>query len=203
MGLKRVLIGATFFLLLISLLQVLPVPPYSNDLYPVFKSEYFKGLDTRAGIIAQSFLGVKIYGKPEAAWIHLQDIEKKYGLQLKVYDKSGRRIIAPGLYGTEKPSVLRGMLPVENENIRGVFENGMYISVVPLPAQDHCSICHNVKKGETMGILTVKQEYNPLIIYTVERIIIFLFISLMLMGILVILWRWDPQKNVKELFDKI
>ena len=45
MKLKIAIITAISIPLLISILQILPVPPYAGNLFPLFRSGYFVELD--------------------------------------------------------------------------------------------------------------------------------------------------------------
>ena len=50
-------------LILVSMSQIFSIPPYAGDIFPVYKSGYFKELDRGFSIITDSFIGIKVNGE--------------------------------------------------------------------------------------------------------------------------------------------
>ncbi len=96
MKLKIAIISAISIPLLISILQILPVPPYAGNLFPVFRSGYFVELDRQFEVIRDAFLGIKMMSRPVYAWIFLDDIEKKHAIKITVHNARGEVGESPG-----------------------------------------------------------------------------------------------------------
>jgi hypothetical protein len=47
-----------------------------------------------------------------------------------------------------------------------------------------------------------ERRYNARVYYSSERIMIFSIISIVIIVLIIIVLRWDPHRDVKELFDK-
>ena len=97
MKIKHLFIVIISVLMLISLSQVFTIPPYADDIFPIYKSGYFSELDRVFKIIKDSFIGIKTLKNSAYAWIFLKDIEKKNDLAIKVYNYRGHQILAPGV----------------------------------------------------------------------------------------------------------
>lgn len=190
-------------LMVLSISQIFSIPPYGGDVFPVYKSGYFSELDRGFGIIADSFIGIKSMAKPEYAWIFLGDMATRHGMTIKVYDYRGYRVPAPGEKDARQEKkiydVINQIKPAAYSEIRG----GRYYSVIPLVARGECGFCHTrVNRRDVIGALSFERPYDAKIYYSSERIIIFIVITMILGILLYAVLRWDPGKNIKELFDK-
>ncbi|HNW28138.1 MAG TPA: hypothetical protein PKN50_06675 [Spirochaetota bacterium] len=197
------------FALLISLLmavsisQIFSIPPYAGDIFPVYKSGYFRELDRGFGVITDSFLGIKSMSKPEYAWIFLKDTGISNDMMISVFDYRGYAVPAPGETGGRQDKkiyeVINQLNPAPHTEIRG----GRYVSVIPLRARGECRFCHTRwNRREVIGALRFERSYDATVYYSSERIIIFVIITIVLGALLYAELRWDPGKNIKELFDK-
>lgn len=202
MKIKIMLITVTALLLVISLLQVLPVPPYAGDIAPLYRSGYFLELDRQFAVIRDAFLGIKMMGRPEYAWIFLEDMKKDHGLAAAVYNSRGEAVKAPGESspGVDPAviSLVNSANPVAFSEVRG----GRYYTALPVISADRCRFCHAQRPGALVGVLTFERDFDAHVYYTRERVIIFSLISMALVILLAALARWDPEKKIKELFDK-
>lgn len=203
MKIKIFLISALFSLLLISMSQIFSIPPFSGDIFSFYKSGYFSEIDTQFTVIRDSFLRIKMYSRPEYAWIFLEDMRQEHGINIKVYDVRGNEIPAPGekLPGTDSVAMktVHSIQPALNTEIR----NNMYYAAVPVPLQNQCKFCHNSSEGaRILGVMTFERPFNAYTYYTSERIILFVIISVIISVLLFFTIRWDPEKKIKELFDK-
>lgn len=203
MKVKHVFAGLIAFLLLVSISQIFSIPPYAGNVFPVYKSGYFDEIERGFGVIADSFIGIKTMARPDYAWVFLSDIEKAHGMRIRVYDHRGRHVPAPGeVRGGPDPSivqVLNGLEPSVRSEVRG----GKYFTVIPVPERGECRFCHAPRNGRVMiGALSFERDYDARIYYSSERIIIFVSLSIILGALLYAVVRWDPGRNIKELFDK-
>ncbi len=190
-------------LMVVSISQMFSIPPYAGDVFPVYKSGYFKELDRGFGVIADSFVGIKSMTKPEFAWIFLNDIAAAHDMNIRVYDYRGYPVPAPGEKdpGQDRKvyEVINQMKPSAYTEIRG----GRYFSIMPMKARDECKFCHTRwNRREVIGALSFERSYDATVYYSSERIIIFLLVTIILGVLLFAVVRWDPGKNIKELFDK-
>ena len=91
------------------------------------------------------------------------------------------------------------MNPEETGSVKG--KN--YQLAIPVKPDKRCMICHDMKQNRSLaGVLVMEREYDSRIYYTAERKIIFSGISLICIVFLFIVYLWDPERRVKELFDK-
>jgi hypothetical protein len=190
-------------LMLVSISQIFSIPPYAGDIFPIYKSGYFKELDRGFKVITDSFVGIKSMARPEFAWIFLSDVGIAHEMDIRVYDYRGYRVPAPGeKSGSPDREVLRVMgapKPAMHSEVRGL----RYVSVVPLAARGECRFCHKqLNSREVIGAIRFERRYDAGIYYSSERVIIFIIITIFLGGLLYALLKWDPGKNIKELFDK-
>lgn len=203
MKIKNMLLAFNAVLLLISISQIFSIPPFSKDIFPVYKSGYFNELDKGFRVIIDAFTAVKTNGRVEAGWVYLNENEKSTGIKSVLYNKKGERVIAPSYYDNNKNQdiikTLTGVNPVTETSIN----SGLYISIIPARAEKKCLICHtSSRENEVIGAFYFERKFDASIYYTSERIIIFSLISLMLLITLIITARWDPERQIKELFDK-
>ncbi len=190
-------------MILFSVFQTFSVPPYAGDIYTLYKSGYFRELDRGFSVILESFMGIKTLGRPVFAWIFLQDIEKNQGITVSLYDRFGRKVTAPGLYGSDRDAEIRGIIESVNPEIKGGVSGGRYRAIIPLKCENKCRICHNeCAENSYFGAMAFERDYDAEIYYSSERVIIFSVLTVLLSGLLFFVLRWDPGRNVKELFDK-
>lgn len=203
MKIKNMLLAVNAVLLLISISQIFSIPPFADDIFPVYKSGYFSELDRGFKIIIDSFYAVKTNGRTEAGWIFLNDVEKSADIKAVVYNKKGERVIAPAYYDSGKNKDILKILNSVNPGTETRIDSGRYISIIPARAEKKCLICHSsFKANDLIGAFYFERKFNAYIYYTSERIIIFSIISMLLLVLLVVTARWDPESQIKELFDK-
>ncbi|HOT44741.1 MAG TPA: hypothetical protein PLM53_07160 [Spirochaetota bacterium] len=191
------------FLMAVSISQIFSIPPYAGDIFTVYRSGYFRELDRGFGVIADSFIGIKSMSKPEYAWIFLKDVGVNNDMRISVYDYRGYAVPAPGEKGSRQDrkvyEVINRLNPVPHSEIHG----GRYVSIIPLTARGECRFCHTRwNRREVIGALGFERPYDAVVYYSSERVIIFVIITIVLGALLYAVLRWDPGRNIKELFDK-
>ncbi len=204
MKIKYLYIILLSILLIISISQVFSIPPYTGDIFSVYKSGYFRELDRGFQVIIDSFINIKMMSKPAYAWIFLKDMQKKHDMNIKIYNNKGFEIPAPGeSRNINNDKVVKILNSLDPQSF--TFVNGRkYFTAIPVFFEDRCKFCHtDINKNNIVGVMTFEREYDSYIYYSSERIIIFSVISLALLILLYYTIRWDPGKNVKELFDKL
>ena len=203
MRFKYILVGLISVLLLISISQIFSIPPYADDIFPVYKSGYFTELDREFTIIKDSFLAVKTLGKPEYGWIFLEDMEKKHDMKLTIYDRNGYMITAPGKKKGAADLKIKNILSIMGNDIHHDIGPIKYRAVIPISGDSSCGFCHkNIEKKPFIGAISAERNYDAHVYYSAERILIFIFTSIILLAGLFFIVHWEPAKNVKELFDK-
>ncbi|MCU0847906.1 MAG: hypothetical protein MUD12_08465 [Spirochaetes bacterium] len=203
MKFKYILIGLISFLLLISISQIFNIPPYADDIFLIYKSGYFNELDREFIIIKDSFVAVKTLGKPEYGWIFLDDMEKKHGMKLTVYNRDGYLITAPGKKNETADLMIKNILAIKGNDIHHDIGPMKYRAVMPVTGDSSCGFCHkNIEKKPVIGAIRIERNYDAHVYYSAERILIFIFTSIILLAGLFFIVHWEPAKNVKELFDK-
>jgi hypothetical protein len=203
MKVKYILIVIISVLLVISISQIFTIPPYAGDIYGIYKSGYFSELDSQFSVIKDAFTGIMMMGKPVYGWIFLEDVMKNQGMKIKVYNSEGKLVPAPGETAPESDGrVIRVINSIDPKSHTEVF--GLkYFSAMPVFLEDRCRFCHERVSGKNLaGVMTFERPYSAAVYYSAERMIIFMLISIALLGSLVLVIRWDPEKHVKELFDK-
>jgi hypothetical protein len=134
MKIKILFISLVSLLLAVSFSQIFSIPPYGEDVLPVYKSGYFRELDRGNKALAEAFLAIKMYSRPEYAWIFLADTAGDGDMQISVYDGTGVLVPAPGnkstLRDTEVRKVIHGAQPEYWAQVSG----SRYTAVVPLVA---------------------------------------------------------------------
>ncbi len=203
MKLKIILIVITCALLAISISQIFSIPPYAGDIYGAYRSGYFSELDRQFRVIKDSFITIKMYTRPAYAWVFLNDMAAAHGIKITVYDAKGNEIPAPG---DKSPSTDRRASAIAsslNPQAWSETRGRRYYSAIPVPIEDRCRFCHHAKGSSAIaGVITFERPYDAHIYYSSERTIIFTVISVLLCAMLVLVWRWDPDRKIKELFDK-
>ncbi|MDR3237082.1 MAG: hypothetical protein LBT84_01100 [Spirochaetia bacterium] len=202
MKIKLIFIYINILFLIISVLQMLNIPPYAEDMSTVYKSGYFGELEREAGIIVDAFVSIKsMSANPAYAWIFLEDLQKN-GITVDVCDSKSQVVRAPGVVSGvhEKPYVLSASGPGA---VYSYASGGKYHTWIPAIKKSECSPCHsNVKEGNFIGALYFERDYDAHIYYSLERILIFGAVSLLLSLTLFFLIRWTPERGIKEMFDK-
>ncbi len=203
MKIKYIFTGILSLLLLIAVSQVFSIPPYGGDVLPVYKSGYFRELDRGFRVITDSFLGIKTLSRPVYGWIFLEDMEKSHGFTIEVYDARGHEVTAPGIKNDTPDDDILAVLNYINPDIESSARGGTYASIIPVTAEKECLFCHrDAKRGAVIGAVRFTRGYDSHVYYASERVIIFLFFSLIIAAALYFVIRWDPERNIKELFDK-
>jgi hypothetical protein len=202
MRFKYILMAALGIILSVSILQIFPVWPSAGEIFPWYKSGYFSEIDRQYRTIADAFTGIMLTSKPEYAWFFLEDIEKSQKVSVRVYDSRGDYTRFPNEKTTGNDDIVlrlvRTMNPAEFSAVRGKI----YTLYLPLRPDKRCSICHVKTDSSLTGVMVFEREYDGRIYYTAERKIIFSVISLLCVILLFIVFLWDPERRVKELFDK-
>ncbi len=203
MKIRIIFIAINLFLIIISLLQVFPVPPFADRLYPKFQSGYFAEMKNQQKIIREAFLNIKIDGKPESAWIFLDNLKMEYKIDGKIYNSYGYFVKNPGnlIKGKDEDTIEK--IKKGERKISSEIKFNQFISLLPLVAKKRCRFCHkSVREGDIIGYLDIRQPFDAHIYYTGERIFIFSGITLILCVILFLLFKWEPGGKIKEMFDK-
>ncbi len=195
--------GVVVFLLLVSLSQIFNIPPYAESVDDIYQSDYFENLDHKYEVISDSFMGIKILARPEYAWLFLGDIEKKHGIKASVYNKRGKQVFAPGYYSDVIDRKIQKLINFHDSELIREIHGGIYDRVILFTAAERCIVCHRrFKEGEVIGAMKVSGEFSSRNFYSKERILIFVLLSAFLVFILILVMKWKPSADVKELFDK-
>lgn len=204
MTIKRLFIALWAALLIVSLSQLFPLPPYGEAVFSLYKSGYFIELDRQYRIVTDAFLGVKAMSRPDFAWIFLDDIEKAHGIRARVYNSRGLRVIAPGsTAGDVDDSVMSAISAPRPAPVSSV-SRGRYMSVIPLTNEGSCGICHaGTYRNNVIGAIALERRCDSRVFYAFERIAFFIILSSVCALLLFATLRWDPQKSVKELFVRV
>jgi hypothetical protein len=105
--------------------------------------------------------------------------------------------------GESPDAAVSNMLARAKPEMESSVRNGRYFTLLPVKAEGKCSFCHeDVRPGGVVGYMSFEQSYDAHVYYSRERILIFLGISMALMIILFLFIRWDPNRGIKEMFDK-
>jgi hypothetical protein len=202
MKIRLILILPLFLLLGISILQLFNVPPYAGDVFSIYRSGYFDELDRQFTVIRKAFLDLKTMSRPEHAWIFLEDLEREQNIRIRVYDREGRRVPAPGRREGGINANVALFLDRSDRGLESGVSGKTYRSLVPVPWKERCAFCHEKPEGKLMGAMEFERRYNARVYYSSERIMIFSIISIVIIVLIIIVLRWDPHRDVKELFDK-
>jgi len=191
------------FLIIVSMFQIFPIPPFADQLYPVYESGYFLEKRQNQEIIRDAFLEIKIHGRSEAAWLFLKNLETAHNIEGKVYNRRGQLVTAPGEKEQDVESDVSAYLKKNSSAVVSSISMNRFSSFLPLKADKRCAFCHKKAKiGEIIGILQLNHPFDAHIYYTGERIFIFLLIICALGGLLFLLLKWEPEGKIKEMFDK-
>ncbi len=203
MKMKYIVLIFLIVLIIISIAQIFSIPPYAGDIYSVYRSGYFRELDRQFAVIRDSFLGIKMMAKPVYGWIFLEDIGKEHDIEIRVYNSKGYEVIAPGeAEEREDRFIVRLLNSIEAKPLHRVA-GGYYYVAFPIRLEKRCRFCHDRQyQKDIIGAMTFKREYDASVYYSAERVILFTVLSLMLLLFLYAIVIWDPEKKIKELFDK-
>jgi len=202
MIIKRVLIIMLSLMWAISFIQIFSVPPYIGDIFGIYKSGYFKELERNMYIITDSFLHIKTMTKPEYAWIYLDDLQKRSGISIMVYDAQGNLIKAPGMTETVNNSAIMNVCSDIRPQPQFTVKGRLYHGIIPIYRKSECNFCHQPSHKPLLGVITFAIPFDGYIYYTSERIILFIIITFAISILLFVVIRWNPYKDIKELFDK-
>ena len=190
-------------LIVISISQIFSIPPFADDIFKIYKSGYFYELDRGFRVIKESFIAIKSMAKPAYGWIYIKDIEKEHKIDINIYNSNGYKVLAPGEFSDSRDEKVIQIVNSLNPRMFSEIKDDKYYSVIPFFLEDRCKFCHNVRgKKKILGVITFEREYNSCIYYSSERIILFVVVSLLFSFLLYLVLRWDPEKTIKELFDK-
>ena len=199
---KKILIIMLSLLWGISFIQIFSVPPYSGDIVTIYKSGYFKELERNMFMITDSFLQIKTMSKAEYAWIYLNDVSTKYNIIINVYNSEGRLVKAPGMYQIGTDTKVIPLLQELKPEAKFFITGDSYCGMIPVYRKSECNFCHQVSQQPLIGVITYSMPYDGYIYYTSERIIIFVIITFAISCLLFVVIRWQPYKDIQELFDK-
>jgi hypothetical protein len=200
---KYPFLAVLFLLLTVSISQIFSIPPFAADIFGVYKSGYFRELDRGFEVIREAFIATKMYSRPENAWILLEDMRTRQGIAARVYNASGYEVTAPGQTGPQRDARALAVINSISPAARSSIEGGKYISIMPVFMEERCGFCHAPGRARNLiGVLAFERDYDAHIYYSAERIIIFCAISMALCLLVYLVLRWDPERRVKELFDK-
>ena len=125
-------------------------------------------------------------------------------MNITVYDYTG--IPRPGARREGRPAGPKGTSGVNATRPAAVFGNRTAADIYRSyrsSARGECRFCHSRwNRREVIGALSFERRYDATVYYSSERIMIFMLITMVLGLLLYALVRWDPGKNIKELFDK-
>ncbi|MCX7679013.1 MAG: hypothetical protein N2316_07315 [Spirochaetes bacterium] len=202
MSIKYLVVVIIAIFLVVSIIQMFQVFPFSEDIFPVYKSTYFKELDKQFEVIADAFIGIKTKSRPAYAWIFLEDIRHKHSIKINVYNFKGEHVPAPGEIGQMYDEIVIRVASKFRPHPVHQIRNSTYYAAIPLVATPQCGFCHHQQEGQIVGTLTFERPFNSVFIYGKERALIFGFFALIASILLIIAVRWDPHKRIKEIFDK-
>ncbi len=203
MKIKYAFIAVLFVFLAVCLSQMFSIPPYAGDIFGIYKSGYFSGLDREFGVIKDAFVETKMLSRPEYGWILLEDIRNRQRIDIRVYNPAGDEAAAPGRPGQNRDERVLQIVNSLDPALYSQVKGGRYYAAMPVFLEDRCRFCHESNSRKNIaGVITFERDFDAHIYYTSERMIIFGAISLVLCFLLFLTFRWDPERKVKELFDK-
>jgi hypothetical protein len=200
---KAIVLGAVSLLFVISTVQIFSVPPFAGDIADLYRSGYYSELDRGFDAVTLSFLSIKSMSGADYAWVYLADVRGELAIETSVFDSAGAHVPSPGTRGTSVDPEIAAMAGLGTKERRSFVSGSEYRSIVPVIYQPKCLLCH--RKGTVGGVagyMAFKRDSNPKIYYSAERAMIFTVISAFLGLLMFITFRWDPGRNLKDLFDK-
>lgn len=203
MKMKYALLVSLAVVLAVSILQMFSVPPYAGDIHSLYRSGYFIELEKGFEVIRDAFIETKMYGRPVSAWILLDDIGARQGIDIRVYNSTGLRVKAPGEAENGGDERVVRVLNAERPAVYSEIRGGRYFAAVPVFMEDRCRFCHDSRSAKRVaGVLTFERDFDARVFYGAERVIIFAVVSTALCLLIFLTLRWEPGRRVKELFDK-
>ncbi len=202
MIIKRVLIILFAVVWAVSFIQIFSVPPYIGDIFAIYKSGYFKELERNMYVITDSFLQIKTMSKAEYAWIYLNDVRTRFNIKIDVYDAQGNLVKAPGIVEMGNNSAVINMCSDINPQPQFTVTGRLYNGIIPVYRKSECNFCHQPLHKPLIGVITYSIPFDGYIYYTSERIILFTIITFAISIVLFVVIRWNPYKDIDELFDK-
>lgn len=179
-----------------------PLPPFAEDVFPVYKSGYFNELDRQFEVITDAFVGIKTMSRPAYAWVFLEDIQKRHGIDIRVYNYRGERVRAPGEISVGRDDTVLRLSALSKPSPFSEIRGNRYYMAIPLRASPRCRFCHAQQEDTLIGTITFERSYNATLSYGRERSVIFAIIAIISAFLLLGLIRWDPYRRIKEIFDK-
>ncbi|MBP7605180.1 MAG: hypothetical protein KBA15_14735 [Spirochaetes bacterium] len=203
MKIKYAFLAVLGVVLAVSVAQMFSLPPYAGDIHALYRSGYFVEIEKGFGIIKDAFVETKMYGRPVSAWILLDDIAARQGMDIRVYNPAGVHIKAPGEPGEAADARVVRVLNEAEPSVYSEIRGGRYYSVFPVFLEDRCRFCHDSRGGARLaGVITFERDFDARVYYGAERVIIFGVLSAGLCLLFFLTLRWEPGRRVKELFDK-
>lgn len=191
---------ALFFIL--AIIQMFPVPPFADDVFPLYKSGYFRELDRQFEVIADAFVGIKTMSRPAYAWVFLEDIQNKHGIDIRVYNSRSERVRAPGETSEGRDDTVIRLSALPSPSPVSEIRGNRYFFAIPMTAAPRCRFCHAQNENTLIGTITFERSFNAALFYGRERSVIFGIIALISAFLLYLLIRWEPYRRIKEIFDK-
>lgn len=193
--------------------------PSSADTVSYFKSGYFRELDTQFNVIADAFIELKMmsrpykktnkaenkdmYVQPVYSWIMLDDIAEKHKIAIKIYDKNANHVPIPYNHIENDDEQVIKVINSKSKKPYSRIDEKLYKYYLPVKTEKRCLICHTeAKNSNIIGVMTFERTYDSLIYYAFEKKIIFTILAFMALLLTFLLIIWDPERNIKELFDK-
>jgi hypothetical protein len=204
MKIKYAFMAVLGVLLVVSGAQMFSIPPYAGDIYGIYRSGYFVEIERGFGVVRDAFLGIKMMSRdPSYAWIFLQDVSDRQGIDIKVFNASGYQVGAPGRTDSLQDARVVRLLSGSDTSMLCEAGQRTYSCLVPVRFEEKCRFCHEAaRKKPVAGALSFERDFDASVYYRAERIIIFGVLSALLAFLLYMVWRWEPGRSVKELFDK-
>jgi hypothetical protein len=186
-----------------ALSQMFMMYPGAEKIYPLFKSAYFSELDRQFRTITESFELMKIYGQDEYARAFLAELAARENVAIRLYDPRGELLMSSGKGRVDSDDRVREMTQSLTPEQYGGIAKGVYFGVVPLFYDKRNLITHpEGTEGKVSGVMTFERSFNATAYFSGERKIIFALIAFGTAFLMFLAVRWDPDRRVKELFDK-
>ncbi|HNX59119.1 MAG TPA: hypothetical protein PKK43_08460 [Spirochaetota bacterium] len=191
---------------LAALSQMFMIYPGAEKMYPLFKSACFAEYDRQFRSVADSYRLMKIYGQDEYARAFLAELARNEKMIIHLYDERGDLVMSSGkgtVSGDDRDGRVREVTQSLNPEQYGGVRDRVYFGVVPLLFDKRDLIRHpEGEEGKVYGVMTFEREYKAIAYFSGERKIIFALIAFGTAFLIFLAVRWDPDRRVKELFDK-
>jgi len=124
-------------------------------------------------------------------------------MSIAVFDRHGYLVPVPGEKKGGRDSEVLEVINAARPSMKTETRGGRYRAVIPFVARSECRICHrSMNERGVVGAMRFERAYDAHVYYSLERVMIFTVIAIILGALLYAILRWDPGKSVKELFDK-